>query len=100
MLLVYSFLNGHPGEAIGSRNWRRDRLGYSRFVLPCFDAIDQTDRPAAGVAVDPHGDLGFAGRMIGRIVQHDEVGTELADRQDVTVDVQLHAHDGGMNVAV
>lgn len=52
------------------------------------------------MAIDPHGNLRFGRRMIRGIVQHDEIGPQLADRQDVTVDVQLHAHDGGMSLAI
>src|SRR5262249_37591248 len=74
---------------------RRGRcLRDSRFVLAYGDAIDQIDRPTTGVAIDRHGNLGLARRVIGWIVENDEIRTQLADRQDVAVDVQLHADDG------
>jgi hypothetical protein len=52
------------------------------------------DGPASLPAIDGHGDLGIGRRVVGRIAQNDEIGPQLADRQDVTIDVQMHANIG------
>jgi len=70
------------------------RLRNPGFFLTRRDAIHQVDRPAAGVAVHPHGDFGSSGGMIRWIVQHNEIGAELPDGQNLAVYVQLHAHNG------
>lgn len=82
--------SGHPGPiAIGTPG---DRC----FPLVGSNALVQMHGPAAFVAIDGHGDLGVARRMIGGLSQDQELGAELGELQDLAIHEQVHANVRGM----
>ena len=56
--------------------------------------------PTPFAAIDGHDDLAIAGRMVGGIVENEEIRSQLADGHDVSVDAELHADNRGMPSAV
>ena len=57
-----------------------------RFSLSGNDAIDQSDAPSTFCAVDPHGNFGFARRVLDNVLEDEKIGPKLAHSQGVAVD--------------
>jgi hypothetical protein len=66
--------------------WR----SHAGFWLSCDNAIGQLDVPPPFAPIDGHGNFPLRRRAVRRLVENEEVGTELADRENVTVEAQMH----------
>jgi hypothetical protein len=90
----------HAAIALGENNtrfsWQLRHAGDARPHRPRYNAFDQPYAPPALAAVDRQRDFRIGRRVSGRIPQDEEVGTELADRQDKTIHMELHANIGGI----
>ncbi len=56
--------------------------------------MGQMHAPATFVAVDGHDDLGIDGRMVGRVFQDEEVGTQLRDWHNISIDAEMRLEVG------
>lgn len=52
--------------------------------------------PAPHPTIDRHGNLCLRRRMIDRVVEDEEIRTEVPDAEGMAVDMQMHMHVGGV----